>query len=648
MSIFNTGSPLKILLATAVLLQLGSGQPGPPSNPSPANLPDAPQITAYLLQAVDWYERVGWQQQMAGEPSDLVFLNNDRQISKQILQLAFDFAKAQAQLLSNQGSAQTQPAQASTQEGHDALFRAALDADDEVQQIRAELESDKQKLARSDARAQEKLQSTIAELESELVLARSRSQMFHNMRQFLSRAGTAGVSTSSLLAEIDQLQRSVPELDSDAAKAAPTAANPAAANQLPARPSQPAGILELVEDLLGLHRRTRLLDETKQATDMLADSSQKLREPLHKELSDIIQRGDQLAKQADTSTPAQLVDVKRKLDSLAGSFRQTSAGVLPLEYQSVLFELYAANLAHWRSAISSRYAADLRSLVLRSVIFGAIIVAIAALAEFWRRATFRYVHDPHRRYQILLVRRILLWCAIGITVAFAMATEIGSLATFVGLITAGIAVALQNVILAIAGYFFLIGKHGVRVGDRVQISGVTGDVADIGLVRLHLIEVGGAPSGGQLTGRIVVFSNAVVFQPKACFFRQIPGANFVWHQVTLTLALDSDYALAKQRMLEVVESVYAGYREKIEKQLEQLSRLLNVEVPAPRPYTELRMTPGGIGITVCYPVDWENAADIDDQVMRELRDAIHVAPELKLAGSGVPDIQPARERKKAA
>lgn len=57
--------------------------------------------------------------------------------------------------------------------------------------------------------------------------------------------------------------------------------------------------------------------------------------------------------------------------------------------------------------------------------------------------------------------------------------------------------------------FFLIGKYGVRVGDRVQVAGVTGDVVDVGLVRLHLLEVG---ADGLRTGRVVVFSNAVLFQ----------------------------------------------------------------------------------------------------------------------------------------
>ena len=226
------------------------------------------------------------------------------------------------------------------------------------------------------------------------------------------------------------------------------------------------------------------------------------------------------------------------------------------------------------------------------------------------------------------------------TIAFSFASELGSLATFAGLITAGIAVALQNVILAVAGYFFLIGRYGVKVGDRVQISGVTGDVVDIGLIRLHLMELGSSGSDRQPTGRVVVFSNAIVFQPTASFFKQIPGTNFVWHEVTLTLAPQTDHHLAEERMLRAVEKVYAGYRERIEQQHRHMERTLNVSVAVPRPQSRVRLSQTGLEVVIRYPIELEKVAEIDDKITRELLDALEQRPKLKLVGSGTPNIQP--------
>ena len=107
-------------------------------------------------------------------------------------------------------------------------------------------------------------------------------------------------------------------------------------------------------------------------------------------------------------------------------------------------------------------------LGLRLVIFIALLALVFTAAELWRRAVFRYVQDPRRRSRFLLLRKIVLWALVVAIAAATFATELGSLATFAGLITAGLAVAMQSVLISVVGYFFLIGKYGIRVGDRVQ------------------------------------------------------------------------------------------------------------------------------------------------------------------------------------
>ena len=123
------------------------------------------------------------------------------------------------------------------------------------------------------------------------------------------------------------------------------------------------------------------------------------------------------------------------------------------------------------------------------------------------------MQDIRRRGQVLAARRLVIGLLILIVLLLNFSDEIGSAATVVGFAAAGIAVALQNVILSVAGYFFLIGKFGIKAGDRVQLGGVTGDVIDIGLVKLSMMELGGDGTHRQPTGRVVVFSNSIVFQP---------------------------------------------------------------------------------------------------------------------------------------
>jgi len=234
------------------------------------------------------------------------------------------------------------------------------------------------------------------------------------------------------------------------------------------------------------------------------------------------------------------------------------------------------------------------------------------------------------------MRRIVIWMSVVIIVVLAFATELGSVVTFAGLITAGIAVAMQNVITSIVGYFFLIGKYGIRVGDRVSISAVTGEVIEIGLVRIHVMELGG-PADSQPTGRIVAFSNSIVFQPAAGIFKQIPGTNFIWHELKLTLGSETNFQEAKERLAKTVDSVLAHYRESIDSQRRLVEQNLStVSAGELQPKVRLHYTASGIEVTIRYPVEIEKAAEVDDHLMRELMAAIEKEPKLKLISAEMP------------
>ncbi len=609
------------------------------------NVPSAQDVIAFLNQNIAWYHQLVQEQQLASSPEEVLFVDENRRTAVEVLRLAFDFARADAQLLGNSGGAE-KPGQGSPGR-YQSLLKAAENADSELQQTKAEMEGDKKSLETARGKNRQKLQSTIDELQSEIDLAQTRSSTLHELVQFVSGASGSG---GNLSVQIDQLQRSVPELQTmqqgqSQAKAATPAATPVRSDN---RRSVSSGALSLMEDLCSLSHDMGVIQQRDRATSDLQELSRKLRAPLISTVSTIARQGEEAAKQADTSDPTQLEQLKKQLDSLNGQFKQFAAVLLPLSKQQILFDLYHSNLSRWQLVMKTDYSAALRKLLLRMALFGIVVVVVVMLSGMWQRAVFRYVHDPRRRYQFLLLRRIVLWCAIAITIAFALASEIGSIATFAGLITAGIAVALQNVILAIAGYFFLIGKYGVRVGDRVQISDVTGDVIDIGLIRLHLMELGGTGIDRQPTGRVVVFSNAVVFQPTASFYKQIPGTNFVWHEVSLTLAPESDYDLAEKRVLGAVQKVYADYRETIEQQYREMERTLNFASVAPQPRSQLRVTQSGLEVVVRYPVALERAMEIDDRVTRELLHSLRQPPRLKLVGSGVPNIQPVPTPEKAA
>jgi small-conductance mechanosensitive channel len=221
--------------------------------------------------------------------------------------------------------------------------------------------------------------------------------------------------------------------------------------------------------------------------------------------------------------------------------------------------------------------------------------------------------------------------ALTFVIIFGLVSEIGSLATYIGFVTAGVAVALQNVILAVVAYFFFIGRYGVRVGDRITLAGVTGRVVEIGLVRIYLMELAGPDL--HATGRMVVLSNAVLFQPTA-MFKQIPGADYVWHTVTLTIAATADVAEAHKRLRAAADGVYEKYRETIERQHAMMQRFIDFDASSPRPEIRVRLTENGLECSVRYPVMLDNAAVIDQQMLKALRDALEQDAQFKLVATG--------------
>jgi len=268
------------------------------------------------------------------------------------------------------------------------------------------------------------------------------------------------------------------------------------------------------------------------------------------------------------------------------------------------------------------------------VLLGSIAVVLF-ISDVWRRATFRYLHDVRRRQQFLALRRVAIGLALVLVIAFGLVSEVGSLATYAGLITAGLAVALQNVILAVVAYFFLIGRYGVRVGDRITLAGVTGRVVEIGLIRIYLMELVGPEL--RASGRMVVLSNAVLFQPTA-LFKQMPGGDYYWHIITMTLAGTSDVQLAVQRLSEAAESVYEKYRPAIEREHAALQRFIDFETALPTPEVYARLTTKGLECTVRYPVDKPQAASTDQKMLLALHQAQSKEPALQLVEGPLLDI----------
>ncbi|MFN0169826.1 MAG: mechanosensitive ion channel family protein [Bryobacteraceae bacterium] len=607
-------------------LAFAGAAPTPPAAP----LREA-DIVAHLARTISWYRRVTAAEQAAQSPADVLARDSVQRASTRALQMAFDFARAATPLVTAEPPAAGKELPAGFR-----VEQSSARAVERVTAIEGRIAEVEAAINKAGAQTRATLQARRKELQAELSFAKQIKESVQGIRTFLSGQATGG----GLPTYIDKLERSVPEAMRGVQPPAAVTQAPGVAASGPVFDPESAGVFGLITEAIQLASRKSQLGEALAETNTLRKDLEAIRTPLVNDLRSAIRRAESASSDSASQDARQIDADRQEIEALAARFKRVSGAMAPLREQGLLIESARVSLIEQRNAVQQRYSTTLSYLLFRVLALIVAILGVLAISELWRRGTFRYVRDPRRRKQFLLLRRVVVGALIVAAIVMGVVNEMGSLATYAGFLTAGLAVALQNVIVSVIAYFFLIGRYGLRVGDRVTISGVTGDVLEIGMVRFYLMEMTGGGADLQATGRVVGFSNSVLFQP-AALFRQMPGTDYVWHTAALTLAADTDLQLAERHLMAAVEAVYEPYRERIEQQHAAFQRLVDLPVSQPAPEGRLRFTNAGLEFTVRYPAEMRRAAAIDDQVVNALSEAIAREPRLTLAASGEPKVQTA-------
>jgi len=485
-------------------------------------LPSDAQIIGYLLQSVNWYRHVYNERQVASDPEDLVFLNDNQALENQIVKLSFDFAKADAALAKTATSPHDSPATLADPTSADLVhFIRLKNRDDQLtQQTSENIGKLNEKIASARKADRKTLKAALDDAQSRLELLQAVSQAVNDLIQFVQTAGTAQTNTATLDLTIDDLAQSIPELSSPATPL----------SKLPAQDSdsrtsnswRETGILGLASEVSALNRKLRVVDERIRLTNNFSLSARNMRTPMSDFITQVLQRA--VASNLQTSNLSLLREQKSQLDALTLELKAFSPAIVALDKQKALLEEYKSHLLPWRTAVAKQHREAWNKLVVRLLIVVLIVGLLFGMGEISRWLALGRIQDPNRRRVISMVHRLLTLFAIAVVALFSVASDLSSLATYFGLLSAGLLLALQNVILATLGSLVLLGKRGIRVGDRVQVSGITGDVINMGLLQFQLREFDVEES--RFTGHVATFSNSLVFVSPAIGllkFNSAPG-----------------------------------------------------------------------------------------------------------------------------
>ena len=181
-----------------------------------------------------------------------------------------------------------------------------------------------------------------------------------------------------------------------------------------------------------------------------------------------------------------------------------------------------------------------------------IVLVLVLASRLVRGVIHRRTEDVRIRYRWSKISAYVL-VPIGLFLVGRVWFEgFGSLATYLGLVSAGIAIALRDLLVNLAGWGFIIWRRPFEVGDRIEIGSFKGDVIDVRIFQFTLLEIGNWVDADQSTGRVVHVPNGrVLGEPLANYTK---GFNHIWHEIPVLVTFESNWKKAKEILKELVQT----------------------------------------------------------------------------------------------
>jgi small-conductance mechanosensitive channel len=258
----------------------------------------------------------------------------------------------------------------------------------------------------------------------------------------------------------------------------------------------------------------------------------------------------------------------------------------------------AAVYATWIGMVEGRERAALRGMIQSALLIILVVLAIYLGGRLIDRFFTSLTPDQRRLRTLRVVARFVMQ-ALGVLIALFVVFGVPSQTpTILGLAGAGLTVALKDFIVGFFGWFVLMGRNGIRVGDWVEINGVVGEVAEIGLLRTVLLETGNWTDAGHPTGRKVAFVNS--FAIEGHFFNFSTTGQWLWDELQILVpASENPYPVLDAIQKLVTKATEANARE-AEEEWKKATNRERMHTVSGAPAINLRPTSAGVEVHVRY------------------------------------------------
>lgn len=476
----------------------------------------------------------------------------------------------------------------------------------EAKQIQARLKQAEDVLAADDELVErltaEKAKASGArkdDLQNQLVLAQATQQDHQDevddAKEDLARAG--GDASSRVAALTREHEESSNKIDAlkDSLKATASAA------------AEQSGLVHRFSEWWALHQKQLLLWQAKQQAESAAAAlsashnaleAQSAAEPGNVAASSVAppEAGPQTTNTTAPANPGQpksadLVKAARQRASLKKTLSTLDQRI---DYQKQL----ADNYAKWIAVVAASQRAVLHGILIGVTIILAIALFGVYFATLMDQVVSRLNMDRRQTQSLHTVAHVTVRLVAFLLILLVIIGPPGQLGTFLGLAGAGLTVALKDFIVGFMGWFVLMGKNGIRLGDWVEINGVTGEVVEIGPFHTVLLETGNWTDSGHPTGRRVTFTNS--FAIEGHYFNFSTSGQWLWDELQLVLPAGRDpYPVVEEIQKKVSEATKEGAKQ-AEQEWRRATRSREMSSFSVDPAISIKPVVGGVEVAVRY------------------------------------------------
>lgn len=246
----------------------------------------------------------------------------------------------------------------------------------------------------------------------------------------------------------------------------------------------------------------------------------------------------------------------------------------------------------------------------------AAIVFISLILRILQKSLSQYIESSEVRYRTRKFVKFLGFLLIVFIVSVLFSDKLGGMTVALGVAGAGVAFALQEVIASIAGWVAVSFGNFYKVGDRVQLGGIMGDVIDIGVLRTTLMECGQWVKADQYNGRIVRVANSFVF--KEPVFNYSADFPFLWDEISIPVKYRSDFRLAEKILADVTNEIVGGYVKSAKDSWKVMVNKYLIEDAKIEPLVTIQLTDNWIEYSVRYVIDYKKRRLTKNQLFRRI------------------------------